>query len=81
MVLVDLPENIHGLVLRSVTVSPSSRIVTSNAPFGAPSPVPPVAPSCSITLLTTMVVSPSSLMIQSSPMTSATRRPSRFISR
>ena len=58
---------VHGVVLVS-TVTPSSITMTSQAPFAAFSPVLPVAPSCSVTLWTTMVVSPPSLMIQSSPM-------------
>ena len=45
---------VHGVVLVS-TVTPSSITMTSQAPFAAFSPVLPVAPSCSVTLWTTMV--------------------------
>ena len=60
------------------TVTPALLIVTLREPLTAVFPVAPDAPLCSSTPLRTMVVSPPSLTIQSSPSTSATRRPSRF---
>ena len=52
----SLTTQFDGSVVRSVTVTPSSRIITFHAPFGAVRPVTPVAPSWSTTLLTAMVV-------------------------